>query len=914
MVNSRDTGIENETITDISMSLGSSINSDRQRLEPPTLTSEEERRILVEWNAIVQDYPKDKCLHQVVEAQAERAPSAIAVVCGDRQLTYGELNERANQLAHYLRSCGVGPNGKVGICLEPRIDFAIAILATMKAGGACVPLDPNYPQERLAYMLEDVQAPVLLTQKGILSGQIPSSCETFFISDLTQTLSSLPRKNPDSVAAPSDIAYVIYTSGSTGKPRGVLLSHAGLLNYNTATSRMCALAPGDRMLQFCSVSFDIAIEELFATWMSGATLVLRTEDTPLAVPEFLRWIEQRRITILDLPTAYWHEWVHHFPELKNPIPPSVRLVMVGGEKASPKALAAWSNVAGHRARWINCYGPTEASVSVTVYEPAFAPGESVPDNIPIGRPLPNCRIYLLNENLRPVPVGEPGELHVGGACVALGYHNRPELTAQKFIPDPFSPEPGARLYKTGDLARYLPSGEIEFLGREDDQVKIRGFRVELGEIEICLTKYPGMQDVAVIAREHPSGGKSLAAYLVAARGAKPAVSELHSYLRQHLPDYMVPATFVFLDAMPLTPNGKIDRRGLPTPQADNSAGKPAPTGDSFQLQMVGIWEDVLGKKPIFVDDNFFEIGGQSLLAARLMHRIGQATGKTLPLAMLFEAPTVERLAAALRQNGWSHHWSSLVPIQPTGYKPPFFCVHGVGGNVLGFHELARRISPDYPLYGLQSQGLDGNHTCHKSIEDMARHYIGEIRSLQPAGPYFVGGFSLGGLIAFEMAQQLRAQGEEVGMLVLFDTYPGNLKPVTAASFVKLLLTPSWQHWFHDLPRKVQKRMRRALRNRKVPQFLRDVRDSNAAAAENYVLRPYAGRATLIRAAEKSLRSAEDPHSLWPSLISNLEVHEIPGDHYDMLVAPQVDRLAEKLKACIDRTTSENEFVTGLIVS
>jgi amino acid adenylation domain-containing protein len=863
---------------------------------PQVSPGNEEGQILLKLNQNVQDYPRDKCLHELVEAQVELAPERLAVVRGDHELTYRQFNRRANQLAHYLRSRGVGPNVSVGICLHPTFDFAIAILAVMKSGGACVPLDPKYPQERLAYMLEDVQAPVLITQENTLASKVADGCEVLILGDIAEVLSSFPGTNPESGVTPSDIAYVIYTSGSTGRPRGVLLPHAGLVNYNTAAARMFVVEPHDRMLQFCSLSFDIAIEELFVTWMSGATLVLRTDEMSLAVPDFLAWVEQQQITILDLPTAYWHEWVHHFAELKHPVPSTVRLIIVGGERASAKAYASWSKVVGNRVRWINSYGPTEASISVTAFEPNFAAGQPIPKNIPIGRPLPNCRIYLLDEHLNPVPMGVPGELYIAGVCIAQGYHNRPELTAEKFIPDPFSGG-GARLYKTGDRARYLASGEIDFLGRNDDQVKIRGFRVELGEIEAALGKHPNVREAAVLATEDASGDKRLTAYLVPMRGTNLSTGELRSDLQQQLPDYMVPSTFMQLEVMPMTPNGKIDRRALPAPSVETAAEDIAT--DPFQAQLVGIWEEVLNRRPIGIRDNFFELGGHSLLAARLMHRIGQTLNKTVPLAMLLEAPTIEKLAASLRRDGWSHHWFSLVPIQPSGSHPPFFCVHGVGGNVVGFRELARHLSPDYPFYGLQSRGLDGKHACHKSIEGMAKHYIGEIRSLQAKGPYFVGGFSLGGLIAYEMAQQLRAMGEEVGLLVLFDTYPGNLKSVTA-SVLRLLLSPSWQHWVHDLPNKAMKRLRRALRSRNVPKFLIEVRDSNAAAADSYRLRPYAGKATLIRAAEQSLRSSGDPHGAWHDLVRTLEIHEIPGDHYEMLIAPQVERLAECLKVCIDQ--------------
>jgi aspartate racemase len=729
------------------------------------------------------------------------------------------------------------------------------------------------------------------------------------LTEKADVLASQPATNPSAEATPSDIAYVIYTSGSTGKPRGVLLPHAGLVNYNFNISRVYSMSPDDRVLQFCSVSFDIAVEELFIAWLNGATLVMKSEEMPLAVPDFLPWAERQGITVLDLPTAYWHEWMHQIPELSKPAPECLRLVIVGGEKVSAKAYGAWVGAVGGRVRWVNTYGPTEASIAATVYEPEPDRGP-IPENIPIGRPVANVRVYLLDPQLTPVPIGVAGELHIGGIGVAQGYLNRPEMTADKFIADPFSSEPGARLYKTGDLARRLPSGEIEFVGRTDDQVKIRGFRVELGEVEVVLAKHPGVRETAVVAREDVVGDKRLIAYFVAAPKSEITALELRHYLLQELPDYMVPSAFVAMPSMPLTPNGKIDRRGLPAPEAEAS-GESAPATDLLESQLVRIWEDVLGRKPIGIRDNFFELGGHSLLAARLMHRAGQTLGKTLPLAMLVQFPTVEQLATALRQDGWAHHWSSLVAIQPNGSEPPFFCIHGVGGNAIGFHELGCRMGPDYPFYGLQSQGLDGKRPCHTSIGDMAAHYIREIRSVQSQGPYFLGGFSFGGLVAYEMAQQLRAGGEEVGLLVLFDTYPGNLKAV-GTSLISLLLHPTWQHWLHDLPRVAQKRIRRSLGNLRVPQALKDVRNSNTAAADAYELRPYLGRTALIRAAEKSLRSSDDPLAAWNGLITGLSIHEIPGDHYDMLVEPQVGVLAECLKACIETACADSEQASATL--
>jgi len=874
-------------------------NPDFQLSRVPILSDAELRQILDEWNQTSRPYPSDKCLHQLIEAQAERLPGSPAVSHKDSQLTYGEFNARANQLAHYLRHRGIGPNVKVGLCLETGFDFAVAVLAILKSGGACVPLDPKYPPERLAYMLQDVQAQLVITQKGMLPEVAAVSCEMLLLADQSQQLSGQPHINLDSGVRPSDVAYVIYTSGSTGKPRGVLLTHTGLVNYNANAARMYGVGPDDRVLQFCSVSFDIALEEFFITWLSGAALVLRPEDMPLAVPDFLEWIGREQVTVLDLPTAYWHEWVHHLPQLKQPAPPSLRLVIVGGEKASSAAYAAWLGSVGRRVRWINTYGPTEASIAATAFEPTSYAGHPIPENIPIGRPLANTRIYLLDRHLNPVPIGVPGELHIGGLGVAQGYLNRPELTAKKFISDPFCSQPGLRLYKTGDLARYLPSGEIEFLGRGDDQVKIRGFRVELGEIESIVAKHPAVCECAVIAREDVPGDKRLVAYLVPTAEAKLDSAALRRYVQQDLPDHMVPSAFMVLRAMPLTPNGKIDKRGLPAPSEPRAEGT-APATDALQAQLVKIWEAVLGKKPIGTRDNFFELGGHSLLAARLMHRTGQVLGKTLPLAMLFQAPTIERLTTVLRQNGWSHQWSSLVPIQPVGTRPAFFCVHGVGGNVLNFRELAELMSPDHPFYGLQAQGLNGERPCFTRVEDMAAHYLSELKKLQPEGPYFIGGYSFGGLVAYEMAQQLRASGESVGLLGLLDTYAGRLRSVSG-SVLRMMMHPSRQRLFRDMPKAAGESLQRRVRGLMISRVLKNVLRSNQTAADRYILRPYDGKITLFRASELSLRSFEDLYSAWTSLaLGGLDIQEITGDHGGVLVSPQVDVLAAKLKASIDK--------------
>jgi aspartate racemase len=872
-------------------------NRERRISHLQLLTGAEKQR-LVEWNSTEADYPGEQCVHQLIERQAERTPESVALVQEKTRLTYRELNTRANQLARYLRQRGVGPEVRVGIALESSPELIIALLAVLKAGGACVPLDPQYPRERLEYMLEDAQASIVIADDETIAGLSGERTKVIRVRSDGDAIGREPQENIENLANPESLAYVIYTSGSTGTPRGVLLTHGGLVNHNTAAIELYGIQPSDRILQFSSISFDIAVEEIFPTLIRGAMLVLKTKAMPLAIPDFMRWIRKRGVTVLDLPTAYWHELVHEATELKAPLPAKLRLVIVGGEKASASALAAWKKIVGERVRWINTYGPTEASVIATAYEPK---GSDMPATLPIGRPIRNVQIHLLDSHLQEVPVGIRGELHIGGVGVARGYLNRPELTAGKFIQDPFRQRPGARIYSTGDLARYLPNGDIEFLGRGDDQVKIRGFRVELGEIETALSQHPAVAEAVVVAREDGHGAKSLIAYLVPAKES-PKSAELRSFLKEKLPDFMVPFAFVTLEAMPLTPNGKVDRKVLPSPHPDELAADEKLVGpkDALESQLVKVWETVLDKQPIGVRQNFFELGGHSLLAVRLMHRIEQAFGKRLPIATLLQAPTVEELANMLRTKGWSPSWSSLVPIQPNGSKPPLFCIHGAGGTVIVYRELAQHLGPDQPIYGLQAQGLDGTQPCFTRVEDMATHYLNEIRSIQPQGPYYVGGLSFGGTVAYEMAQQLKAQGEAVALLFLLDTFPGKYE--TASS----LLVKLWQMPRRDQFDYIKRKLRRHLQtlgkrlNRFfLPRALRKVRAGINQAGMQYSMHPYTGPVTLFRASEQSLRGARDPYAGWKGFAKGgLEVCEIPGGHVSILAEPQVQILAKHLKTCL----------------
>jgi len=872
----------------------------------PMMGAAERHKILVEWNRTEADYPADKCIHELIEAQAERTPGAIAVQHEDETLSYHEFNERANQLARHLRKLGVGPDTPVGVCLESSLNLTVALLAVLKANGACLPLDPAYPKDRLQFMVQDARIPVLLSNQRLAADLAVSSTKIVCLDSMWESIAQEDRSNPENRITPENLAYVIYTSGSTGKPKGVMLTHRGLVNYITAAVKIYGLTASDRQLQFSSISFDIAIEEMYPTWAAGATLVLRSGDFSLAGSDFLQWARRQKLTILTIATAYWHELVHDLSESGASLPESLRLLIVGGEKAKITALETWRKVAGAQVRWINTYGPTETSVIATSYEPPSS--GPLPSPLPIGRPISNIQTYILDSDHEPVPVGVEGELHIGGAGLARGYLNYPDLTAAKFIANPFSSDPEARLYKTGDLARYLPNGEIEFLGRRDFQVKIRGFRVEPGEIEAVLQRHSSVREAVVLVEDDGSGGKRLVAYVVPVAGVTPSAGDLRRSLKNQLPEYMVPSGFVFLGELLLTPNGKVDRRALSALPAHHAPAEDyvAPA-DPDESQLAGIWEEILGKRPVGAQDNFFELGGHSLLAVRLMRRIEQAFKRKLPLVTLFEAPTVAQLAAILRREGWSPSFSLAIPIQPHGDRPPFFCVHGLGGAVLRFEHLARHMAPDQPFYGIQPQGIDGGMPFLHSVEDMAACYITEMRKVQPQGPYFIGGYSFGGLVAFEMARQLQADGQEVAFLGLVDTYPGKAKS-NAVLLSTLRALPRRQQIAYVTGKlnKYRKGLRRRFDALFLPKPLKEIRKILAQAELAYQPQAYFGTTAWIRASEKGLRGLGNPQDDWSKwAIGGLEIHEIDGDHGSIMKEPMVSVLADTLRSCLEKAQKKS---------
>ena len=622
-------------------------NPEQRLSELPLLTGAERHQLMAEWNDTQTRCPNDACIHQLFEAQVERTPEAVAAVFEEQQLTYLELNRRANRLAHYLRKLGVGPDVLVGLCMERSLEMVVSVLGILKAGGAYVPVDPEYPKERLAFMLEDSQAGVLLTKQALVEKFPRYPAHVLCLDSDWEAIAEESGENPARGVMAGNLAYVIYTSGSTGTPKGVLVPHRGLYGLAQEQTGILEVGPGSRVLQFSSLSFDASTFEIVMALATGATLCLGSPDSLLPGPTLIRLLQDQGITIVTLPPSA----LAALPVEKLP---ALRTITVAGEACSAELVTRW--VAGRR--FFNLYGPTEATIWATAAQ--LHDGIRTP---PIGRPIANVQTYLLDPYLRLVPVGVPGELHIGGAGVARGYLNRPDLTAEKFIPNPFSDEPSARLYKTGDLARYLPDGNIEFLGRIDHQVKIRGFRIELGEIGTVLSQHPEVRETVVAAREDAPGDRRLVAYVVPNHEPAPSTSELRGFLKQKLPEYMLPSAFVFLNSLPLAPNGKVDRRSLPTPDRSRPDLKETFVAPRTLVEKVlaGIWSEVLAADKMSIQDNFFDLGGHSLKATQVASRVREAFRIELPVRNLFEAPTIADLAERIETILSAGHEPQPVP-------------------------------------------------------------------------------------------------------------------------------------------------------------------------------------------------------------------------------------------------------------
>jgi amino acid adenylation domain-containing protein len=884
------------------------------------LSADERNRIVYEWNLTLAAYP-NICVHELFERQAAKTPDLTAVVSEDKTLSYRELNERANQLAHYLRKRGVGPEVLAGICLNRTPEMVIGLLGIWKAGGAYVPLDPAYPRERLSYMMRDSAAKFLLTS-GELKRLIPSADDKAILLDSDwRQIAKESSANPESGAVPSNLAYVMYTSGSTGEPKGVMIPHSGLANYLTWAIGAYGVEEGQSVPVHSSISIDLTVTSLYLPLLAGGKVELLREDAGAQnLIAALKKAENRNLVKIT---------PSHLELLSQQLSPQqaasvTKTFVIGGEVLLAKNLELWREFAP-ATRLINEYGPTETVVGCCVYE--VCPEDPRAGPVAIGRPIANTQLYILDRNLQPVPAGVKGDLYIGGDGVARGYLNMPELTQKNFIADPFSGKNGARLYKSGDLARYRKDGTLEFLGRVDDQVKVRGYRIELGEIEAALVAHPAVQSCKVLAVEQTPGNKQLVTYAILQGNESPSAEDLKDFLKLSLPEYMVPAQIVFMDSFPLILNGKIDRRALPAPTHGNisAAHEFVPPRTEIEKKVAAMWAELLDVEQIGIHDDFFDLGGHSLMAIKALSRIREEFDVDLPLATLLQAPTIAQLAALLHKRDLIPSWSLLVPVRAGGTKPPFFLVHDLGGNVLDYRRLVNHLESDQPVYAIQAQGLDGNLIKDAALEEMAADYVAELRSFQPEGPYFLGGFRLGGLLALEAAEQLTAAGQKVGLVIMIQSiHPEamNYKPNTPVFqriWYQLQKRASleWENLLHNPKGYVSERivhlwdavrLRTSIAYQKVtgkapsksPEwsklyFFEAVGVEHKKAMDKYRPGPYDGDVLIIRASEQLAGLIADEHLGWDrTLHGKLDVCEIHGHQENFLLEPNVSQLAKEL--------------------
>jgi amino acid adenylation domain-containing protein len=884
---------------------GIAADADRRLSELRLLTEAERRRLLIEWNDTRRDYPSDRCVHHLFEAQAERTPDAIAVVSPaeseeNGRCNYRELNRRANRLAHHLQKLAVGPDTLVTICLERSLDMIVAVLAVLKAGGAYVPLDPSYPKGRLAFMLEDARPAVLVTRRELDRVLPAHTLRTVRLDADRDVIAQESDENPQGGAGPANPAYALYTSGSTGAPKAAAMPHRALCNLISWQLENFAPPAAARTLQFASLSFDVSFQEIFTALCSGGTLVVATEEVRRDPRPLLQFLKTESIERLFLPFVALQQLAEEAAGENEPLP-RIREIIAAGEplQITPQISALFRRF--KNCRLVNQYGPTETHVATSFT--LTGPPDGWPALAPIGRPISNTEIYLLDAHLRPAPIGVAAELYIGGDGLAHGYLNRPELTAEKFIAHPFSDKPQARLYRTGDLARYKADGEIEFLGRSDDQIKIRGFRVEPGEIESALRRHQDVRECAVVAHGETPLAKRLIAYVVFAGESRSEPLELRDFLQAELPDYMLPSVFVALDALPLTPSGKLDRRALPPPTpapAEDRRNYRAPS-ETLEEQVARIWEELVEARPMRVEDNFFDVGGHSLLAVRLMHRIEEDFGERIPLSRFLAGPSIRQLAAALLEQRTEGDRSLLVRVQEGRDKPPFFYLHGdfFNGGFYCIH-MARHLGAERPFYALAPHGLNGTE-IPPTIAAMADSYIDMLRAVRPHGPYFLGGYCNGGAVAYEMARKLHQQGETVPLLVVIAANArtsfyrralhaiiegiGNVSGLTAEQRLDLFLSiRGMAHKGRAIYRRLSGR-KQYRPQVSIDDFSETFEGSQSLrlfmgfgrALYGYVPKPYTGR-MLCLWPEQHLGISKDPTGGWGVVAPRLELKMVPGGH------------------------------------
>jgi amino acid adenylation domain-containing protein len=888
---------------------GIAADPDRRLSALPLLDDAEAARVLVDWNATATPYPRDRSIHECFEEQVDATPDAVALAADGAALTYRELDRHANRLAHHLRALGVDRERVVGVWMDRSPELIVALLAILKSGGAYAAIDLLAPEARLAAMASVANIDLIVTHTSRQSRLAGLGRRTIAVDRDAEQIAQRSDSRPRQSASAESVAAVMYTSGSTGEPKGVMVTHRGILRLIKGTDY--ATFGGDEIfLQLSPPSFDASSFEIWGALLNGGRLAIAPPGVPSA-SELGALLARYHVTTLWLTAGLFQEVIDHGIDGLR----SLRQLLAGGDILSP------AHVRRLRAtlpglRFVNGYGPTEGTTftccHVVTSPPAW--GRSVP----IGRPIANTRVYVLDRHRRPVPIGVPGELWIAGDGLATGYVSRPHETAERFVTQRLSETLEERLYRSGDLVRWRPDSTLEFLGRLDDQVKIRGFRVECAEIEAALGRHPQVRASVVVARHDLTGECRLVAYVVSDSPITPQA--LRECVERTLPAYMVPGAYVQLDRLPVDANGKVDRRSLPEPSTAPPKATVMP-GDALERRLVDIWQEVLSVAPIGIRDNFFDLGGHSLAAVRMFARLEGELGVALPLVTLFEGPTIESLATFIRDTARPAAERSLIPIQLSGSRPPIFGIPGVAGGVLGYYALARLLGPDQPFYGLQSRGLDGIGRPMTRIEDIAAALVHEIRQVQAEGPYYLLGMCMGGVVAYEMAQQLRQAEQEIGLLGLVDTWP----PPTARRFHSRAIR-AWPmagfiagrlRLYTDTLARLRGRERLAYllgRLKLLSAIVRDpgrlrgaraelhryaVSRANLLAFHRYEPRPYPGRIIMFRAEGRRLTDDTDARLRWRQLAGELEIYGVScDDSGQMLKEPHVQMVAAQLTRCI----------------
>lgn len=878
--------------------------------------------------------------------RARESSNSLAVQCENEEITYSELLTRAKKLASHLRRLGAGRGVLIGICLPRSVEMVVSMLATMISGGAYVPLDPSYPKDRINFMLEDAGVRFVITENAQTTLFAAQPIQVVCLDRDFREIESASTDLAMEVPPPDSLAYVLYTSGSTGKPKGVMVSHESLGNFVRISQSALDVVRTDVYLQTASINYALSVRQLMVPLACGARIVVATEEQARDPLMLFDLIKCREATLMDVVPSFWRTCINRLltlppEEQRLLLDNNIRRIVSVGEPLLFDIPLDWRNKLGHQAQLVNIFGQTETTGVVAVYS---IPPDQTADRaavVPIGHEVTDTQLYILDAALKPVSPGEIGELCVSSPCLALGYLNRPELTAEKFIPNPFNDGISDRLYRTGDFARRRADGVIEFLGRGDNQVKIRGQRLELGEVEAVIRAYKHVQDCVVVAKGRSSDERFLSAYIVTAETM--SGREVADFMRTQVPDHMIPIEFNFLDALPLTPNGKIDRLALQELNAPpKSNPEPIPNEqprNDIEGKLVKMWKVLLNRPMIGIHDAFFDLGGHSFLAVRLFAKIEEEFGVRLPITTLYHAATIAQLAERIKQGGSPDlKWNPLVPIRVQGSKPPFFGIHGHEGGVLFWNSLLEFWPEDQPFYALQAQGVDGIQPALTTFEDMAALYIREIRKVQPRGPYYLGGYSMGGEIALEIGQQLFRQGDQVKLLVMFDTKFLNHRSNSISAFslspsdVNSRKPPSrlsiWRHkWvghaqrlaklsarqkvtylLHDLSYRIERsfvfstvKIFRML-GRRLPDrlLLNYLKKSHTQALHTYSPQWYPGRITLFRASETAAAEPEDSLNKWESISGGgMDVYHFNATH-DLFHPKFASEVAAQLIDCLTR--------------